>query len=90
MLVKKYYVFKKISFAASLLYCNMDFCDELKANNIDPDKFIPLLNEFILYARNANQSNAKTITFREYNERDQLITTMEKFCNRLERERLKQ
>lgn len=66
----------------------MDFCEELKANGIDPDKFIAHQNEFIIYYRRHQESNRKVISYREYLEKDQLITMIEKFINKLERERL--
>jgi hypothetical protein len=72
------------------VYCKMDFCDELKASNIDPDKFIALQNEFIVYCRKEQESNGDAISYRDFLERDQLLTMLEKFIIRLERERLQQ
>lgn len=68
----------------------MDFCEELKANNIDPDKFIALQNEFIAFCRKSIDSFDRSESYREYLERDQILTMIEKFINRLERERLQE
>jgi hypothetical protein len=66
----------------------MGFCEELTANNIDPAKYIVLQNEFITYCRQNLETNSKQVSYREYLERDQLLMTLEKFINRLERELL--
>jgi hypothetical protein len=67
----------------------MRFCEELKANNIDPDKFIAIQNEFIAYYR-SQVLNRAAVTERDYIERDQLLTMIEKLINVIERERLQE
>lgn len=68
----------------------MVFFEELRANNIDPVKFIEMQNEFISYSRKQLAADSKSISYREHLERDQILTMAEKFINRLERELLQE
>lgn len=68
----------------------MDFCEELRANNIDPDKFIALQHEFIAHYRRQKLNTNSDLSYRESLEIDQVLTMTEKFINRLEREGIQQ
>jgi transcriptional regulator with XRE-family HTH domain len=68
----------------------MSFCEMLEANHIDADKFIAFQNEFIAHCRHTADAGTDTEGYRGYLEKDQALTMIEKFVNRLERERLQQ
>jgi hypothetical protein len=68
----------------------MGFFKKLKGYKIDPDKYIALQYDFILYSRKNLEADVNLISLREYNERDQLLTRIETFVHRLARRRLKQ
>jgi len=56
---------------------------------IDSDTFISVQNEFISFYRNGMEEKMKTMNYRRYLELDQLLTSFEKFINRIERDRIK-
>jgi hypothetical protein len=57
---------------------------------VDPDQYIAFQSEFILHYRETLKQKSKEIGYREYLEKDQMLTTIEKFVNSLEKERLQQ
>lgn len=67
----------------------MGLLEELAANNIDPDKFIALQHEFIIYCRSREDSK-EAENYRDYLDRDQFLTMVEKFINKLDRDRLRE
>jgi hypothetical protein len=79
-----------------------EFCDLLKKNNIDPDKFIAYMNECIAESRQMEEICARLTPYlsdadREslqayltHVERTYLLDMMEKFVTRLERERIQE
>ena len=68
----------------------MGFCDLLKANNIDAAKFIALQNEFIAQWRKQAEELKDSGNFRDFVEKDQMVTQLQKFINILERERVQE
>lgn len=74
----------------NFVYCEMRLLEELKAEGIDPDKYIALQNEFILYCHRLDELNSMLTGYREFIEKDQFLTKVERLINRLERERLQE
>lgn len=68
----------------------MGLTEELRTNQVDPDKFVTFQNEFIRHSREQLELTKDKFTYREYLERDQFLTVMEKLVIRIERERLQE
>ena len=68
----------------------MGFTEELRNNQIDPDKFVAFQSAYIRHSREQLDSMKDKLTYREYLEQDQFLTMMEKFITRMERERLQE
>lgn len=66
---------------------SLHFSGQLKVHGIDPDQYIAVQNEFIKHCRQNLETSSKTISYRNYLERDQLLTIIEKFVNLLEKEK---
>jgi len=65
-----------------------DFIELLCELSIDPDRFILIQHEFTLYFRQVIDKSKTIVSYREYLESDQLLTSFERFINRIERELL--
>lgn len=68
----------------------MSFLEGLKANNIDPDKYLALQNEFIIYCRKNLERDLDSGKLKDYLEKDQFLNLVEKFNSKLERERIQE
>jgi hypothetical protein len=64
------------------------FCEQLEANNIDPDKFIDRLKHWISEDRNREELLMKFPEYRQHMEEDYLLDMLEKFLTKVERERI--
>jgi transcriptional regulator with XRE-family HTH domain len=60
--------------------------EKLVDNSIDPARYIALQHDFLNYSREKLEAAAKSISYREYLEKDQLLTSIEKFIHSIEQE----
>jgi transcriptional regulator with XRE-family HTH domain len=60
--------------------------EKLVDSGIDPARYIALQHDFLNYSREKLESEAKSISYREYLEKDQLLTSIEKLLHSIEQE----
>jgi len=58
------------------------------SSNVDSDIFISVQNEFISFYRSGMEGRIQKMDYRQYLELDQLLTSFEKFINKIERDRI--
>jgi transcriptional regulator with XRE-family HTH domain len=68
----------------------ISFIERLADSEIDPAKYVALQHDFLKHSREKLEAAAKSISYREYLEKDQLLTSIEKFIHSIEQELIQQ